>query len=1048
MKTNQNIYYTLILLCFALFAHAQHSSSILTPGYWTFGINGGWAYQSSDVKAQLNGYGVGLTLGKNLYYHPNAPLAFDLRGRLLFTQQYGLDALRSYNITNNNTVNGSGGLNYLTYPDELQEARGFIFANHQTTTGELALEGLITLHRLRERTGVHVGLFGGIGLDWFRAKTDQADAIGKEYFEGYASLKDNQPTSAIRNKLKTILDGDYETIADGNNQSGSVKLMPSLGVELGYQLTPRFLVYGGHRVTFSGTDMLDGQRFENSNNDLYHYTNFGLRWTIDPQKNESLVKKPAIDLIAPFGSPYTTNSAAVSVIANIRNVNSAADVECLVNGRSVPFDYKNGRFAVNINLNIGNNDIIIIAGSEAGQARRNVIIVYKNEIISQPIVKAPVIRMINPSNDYFRTEEASFTVRAIIDNVRSVSEIIFTVNNVDRSFEWNNGDFRSVIALREGENQIEVRARNSAGVAAKEIIIFYQKPIQRKYPPIITFTEPSRNVSTPQSLVTLEAIIENVISKNDITLLVNGFRQYNFNFNTTTGKLTQNLFLERGDNEVLIIAVNRDGEDRASVIIRSMEEIVLKRPPVVRISEPLNNSETSIASTEIRARVDYILNKNNINLLVNGYPIYDFNYNISSQQLTARVHLEEGNNTIWIRATNADGSDEQTVNVRYYKISLPTVQIINPENNSETTEANVSIRAKVENVIDKRQIRLTLNGNVIPNFSFDRNRQEVTATATLIEGNNTIRLEASNDGGKAEDEINIRYRRAQPPTVRILEPANNLVTSSETITLRTRIETWNRRYTIKVLVNGKEVTNYDFKGNELAAPISLREGSNTIVVQAANTDGKAEASVAVRYERTKKPPTVTFTSPQNGATLKSNKTTVHAVITNVSSARGVIFKLNNKVVQEFELNGENFTAIVNLDAGNNILTLQAQNADGNAVAETQVSAVELVVSKPAFIAPSVIFTQPSEAGTVISEKSFNIVANIRNIKAAEAITLWVNGEKQLNFVLNTQQVSAQIDLKEGKNLIRIEAQTASGKVEAETNLIYQPAKERLKNRRL
>ncbi|MFN7119155.1 MAG: hypothetical protein ACK4TA_20320, partial [Saprospiraceae bacterium] len=432
MKT---IYMTLILLGFALFAQAQQSTSTLTPGYWTFGINGGWAYQSSDIKAQFNGFGLGATLGKNLYYRPGAPLAFDLRGRLLFTQQYGLDALRSYNITNNTAVNGSRDLNYLTYPNELQEPRGFIFANHKTTTAELALEGLLTLNQLRERTGVHVGLFGGIGLDWFRAKTDQADFSGKEYFEGYASLKDNQPTSLIRRELQNILDGDYETIADGNNTGGSVKFMPSLGIELGYQITPKFLVYGGHRTTFSGTDALDGQPYENLRNDLYHYTNFGLRWTIDPQNDEPLARKPEIDIIAPFGSPYTTNSAVVTVIADIRHVNSAADVECLVNGRSVPFDYKNGRFSVNANLNMGNNDVIIIARNEAGQARRNVIIAYKNQIIDQPIVKAPVIRITNPGYNNYRTEESNFIIKAIIENVQSAQEVVFTVNGIDRSFE-------------------------------------------------------------------------------------------------------------------------------------------------------------------------------------------------------------------------------------------------------------------------------------------------------------------------------------------------------------------------------------------------------------------------------------------------------------------------------------------------------------------------------------------------------------------------------------------------------------------------------------
>lgn len=1131
MKTNQNIYYTLILLGFALFAQAQQSTTTLTPGYWTFGINGGWAYQSSDIKAQFNGFGVGATLGKNLYYRPGAPLAFDLRGRLLFTQQYGLDALRSYNITNNTAVNGSGSLNYLTYPNELQEPRGFIFANHKTTTAELALEGLLTLNQLRERTGVHVGLFGGIGLDWFRAKTDQADFSGKEYFEGYASLKDNQPTSLIRRELETILDGNYETVADGNNTGGSVKFMPSLGVELGYQITPRFLIYGGHRVTFSGTDILDGQQFKNANQDLYHYTNFGLRWIIDPQKDEPLARKPEIELIAPFGSPYTTNSAVVTVIADIRNVNSAADVECLVNGRSVPFDYKNGRFSVNADLNIGNNDVIIIARNEAGQARRNVMIVYKNQIIDQPIVKAPVIRIINPTYNNYRTEEANFIIKAIIENVQSAQEVVFTVNNVDRSFDLNNINFSANITLREGENEIEIRARNSAGIDAQAITIIREVRVAL---PKVEITEPNAiRTETRFSTVSITANIYNIENKSDINLAVNGRPVYNFDYDISRSIITSNINLEKGANTVVITARNRAGEARDEATIVYQEPITQRYPPTVRIIEPYNNSEIVTTFAEVRARVENIRNNRDINLIVNGRPVYDFNYNINAQTLSARVNLIEGNNTVTIRAVNADGTDEQTinvryrrnlnlpaitvlapvnnsetkdasidlrarvdnisnrnninirlnnvpfydfdynpstrqltakvglyegnntieinarnedgsavgtVNVRYRKVELPVVQITNPINNSETTEADVMIRATIKNINDKNKIRLTLNGKVVSNFNFDRNRQEVSATVTLLEGNNTIRLEANNEAGKAEDNINIRYRRPQAPTVSILEPGNNLNVKDATITLRARIETWNRRYTIKVLLNGNEIKNYEYKGNELAAPLTLREGNNTIHIQVANTDGKAEAAVNVRYERLKQPPTITFITPENGAKLKNNQVMVKAMITNMSSARGIIFKVNEKIVQEFDFKGENFTANVNLEPGNNVLTLNAQNEDGKAEATIQVTTLALVIGKPVSLLPSVIFTQPKTSGTVISEKTFKFVANIRNISSKEEARIWVNGEAWSDFDWNarSREIALILDLKAGKNIVKIEGKNAVGTGEAETFVIFQP----------
>lgn len=144
-------------------------------------------------------------------------------------------------------------------------------------------------------------------------------------------------------------------------------------------------------------------------------------------------------------------------------------------------------------------------------------------------------------------------------------------------------------------------------------------------------------------------------------------------------------------------------------------------------------------------------------------------------------------------------------------------------------------------------------------------------------------------------------------------------------------------------------------------------------------------------------------------------------------------------MEDFDLNGENFTAIVNLEPGNNVLTLSAQNEDGKAEASIQVLIPIIAAEKPVSLAPSVIFTQPSESGTVITEKTFKFVANIRNVSAREEIKLWVNGDSVADFEFNVRarQILIQPNLKEGRNTIKIEAKNAIGSTAAETFFIFQ-----------
>ncbi len=1128
MKTNRSIYMTILLLCLGYFAVAQNSTTTLTPGYWTFGLNAGLAYQSSDVKSTLDGFGFGATLGKNVFYRPGAPLAFDLRGRFLYTRQYGLDPLRSYDIANNQALNGANLLDYTSYPVEFEEPRGFVYHNHKTNTAELSLEGLLTLNQLRERTGIHVGLFGGIGLDWFKTRTDQADINGNEYFAGYDNIDENRSNSVIRNELRRLLDGDYETIADGNSEDGTLKFMPSLGLELGYQLSPNFLVYGGHRVTFSGTDALDGVRSSSLDNDLYHYTNLGLRWTINTTREKDIARAPEIEIVTPLGSPYTTSSVNGLVVASIRYINSAADVNCIVNSRSVNFSYNNGRFSVDTPLRPGTNEVIITAQNPHGQARRTVLLVYREAIIETPRMEAPRVRITDPGYNNFRTEAEDFTVRAAIENVTDYRDIRFEVNGIARDFIFENGNLRANIPLREGNNRVQIRATNAAGSDEAEtnitrasriqrpivditdpagsrvesayrnvritaqvrnversdqiqvlvnnrrsysfdfdvnkgfitfdadlnngnndviiiatnpageardaVTIIYREPLSEPVrPPSVRITEPSRSaVTTTEARARIEAIVTNVSSRSDITFSVNGRRSNDFNFDTRNGRLTANVNLLPGNNDVLIRAENRDGQDQQSVAIRRLEEIVVQNPPIVRIYAPRNNSETDRTVANLDAAIEYVNDPRDINLLVNGRSISNFNFNRSSGRLTANITLQDGNNTIRIRATNRDGVDDETVNIRYRRIDLPTVRISTPANNATTDRSTVQVRANVSNINSRNQISLLVNGRRT-DFNFDSNRNEISANVNLQEeGGNTIRVEAQNEAGTASDAVNVTFRRAAPPTVRIAAPANNSTTESAGTTLRATVTNINGSRNITVTLNGNRVTNFSFNGSDLTADLNLQEGSNTANVAVSNDDGRAEASVNIRYEPQRRP-AITITDPARAPhTISEDSYLVRAKVQNVDNQNDLTVLVNSQKTRLFNFDrssGDLVVRAISLREGNNAVVIRAQNAGGSAEASTT-----LLYRLPQ--PPTVQITEPADGATTNTEKAI-IRAKITRVSNPRNVTFTVNGKSVQAFELRGEDFTATVALQAGKNTIGIRVQNEDGSTEDVTELTYE-----------
>lgn len=1052
---------TLLLVLISLWqtGTAQESTFVRTPGYWTLGLNGGLAYQSSDVKATLDGWGVGVTLAKNLYYQHGAPVAFDLRGRALYDQSYGLDHKPSYGILNNDVL-----ANYL----EDNGGPGYVYQNHKTHHAELALEGVLSFNQLRERTNIILALYGGIGLDWYGTLTDQKDASGNIYDYDGMNIDPSSNRQNIKSTLLANTDGNYETRAQGFGDAGNLDFMPAVGVELGYQLTPRFSIGLGHKLTFSRNDDLDGQRWDNASvaterNDWHHYTNLHLRWIIDPHKHE--IKPPIIEVRNPEYSPYTTRNPRGLIRARIKNISSAMDIDYTVNGQRIGFDFRKGNFNNNLNLRPGKNEIFIRATNEAGSDEETVIIYLESPddpVTNDPPVvdneRRPRTNFTNPRGDSETVYNDRYRVEATVLNVRSKRDIRLSIDGSTISnfnFDSRNDRVTADVRLRRGNNNLTIRVSNSAGSDKDEARVVLKDQPEDKDPPRVNITRPYDNPhNTDNNRITIKADIDNVADKLFVTYKLNGKVVRSFSYNGRNFSATANL--KSGRNTVEITGRNDAGSDSDQTIIfyNDNSEPTLDPPTVDidKIGEPATDPfDPTKCKIGVKATIENIENENNIEYYLDGSRFYDFTYNKSTKILSSVIVVAHGDHDVRIKATNAVGSDTDQETIKSCKGApqgdQPTVDITTPSRSSTTTsKSTATIKADLEHVNSKNDIRFLLNGSSLSNFSYNSSRGELSATVNLRSGKNTIKIIGTNNYGSDNDQVTITYKVIQepksPPIVDIIKPRNKSTVTKQNTSLDATVKNVNKKSDISVKVNGKSTGSFTFdsRSKKVTASLSLRTGKNTIVVTGTNSDGTDSDQVTVTYkkpEAPKYPPTVKITKPRNNFVSKVATTNLEATTKNVKSKSEISVKVNGKSFKNFNFDSRSkkVTAKVTLKKGKNTIDVSVSNKDGSDNDRVKVT----YTTPPPAPKPIVKITTPKNNSRLKKPKT-TVKASIKNVTDKRSITFKVNGVKNNNFRLSKRGVlSVSISLKEGKNTISVTATNKSGSDSDQVTVSYAAA---------
>ena len=723
--------------------------------------------------------------------------------------------------------------------------------------------------------------------------------------------------------------------------------MPSLGVELDYDLTDNVSLGLGHRVTFSGTDLLDGQRWTNNNtltgnNDVLHYTSLGVKYRFNQGASRAAKGRPTIEFVRPNRNGTSTDEARLVLLATVRGVNNPFDVRLEVNGREVPFQFNKDRLSADLALRTGENKISITATNKKGTTTDAYFITRRGEVLDIIVddFGSPEIVFLRPVEN-LRTDEQRVNLEATVRLVDRQENIDLHVNGQRQSFRYDPGRelLTATLNLSEGRNTIELTAENRNGTQRASRVVVRERPLSS---PTVRFLQPSRDdARVNQPLASIKAAVTEVRNAEAIQLYVNGRSISSFRFDERNGWVTAEISLQEGPNEVALTVRNRRGEDRASrTIIRNQPRVPSVRQPRVRITSPrFRESSTREDRVFIEAEVENVAQRQDIRWVHNGNPLFDFDYDARYGRLRQPVYLQPGLNQISIEVINEAGRDGANVTINLEPPVLPPPVVVNPPivlpapsvdllapRRNETFDASeITVKANLAGVQRPEDISFSVNGHACADFRFNPNSGRFRSTIPLEVGRNRIEISVRNEGGRDRQRVTVYHEPRRAPSISWDRPVET--TQLQTLSVRAKIEHAPQKTSIALLLNGQPVRDFRWRDEQLSANLELSPGNNHIELVASNPQGTAREEAYVMYHLPQ-PPVVSMEDLQDRQVVSTNRLDLRASVAHVRSKRDIKLFVNGVAVRSYAWKDGQFTAPVQLKKGDNSIVLRATNDFG------------------------------------------------------------------------------------------------------------------------
>jgi hypothetical protein len=533
----------------------------------------------------------------------------------------------------------------------------------------------------------------------------------------------------------------------------------------------------------------------------------------------------------------------------------------------------------------------------------------------------------------------------------------------------------------------------------------------------------------------------NVTAQNQIAVYFNSL-PIPFQYNSATKLVAFVANLNPSSNTISITANNTGGSDTKTTSIVYRELKTAGIPPVVSLINPATSINASDdANYNFKLGVINVSAKSDIEVLFNGVAQTNFNYNTTVKEMFFNTNLIPGNNTLSVKGTSQYGSDIKIITVNYTPhVELktpPMVNITNPLTATTTSNSNYIFKATVANMPTNVGIVVKYNGVVVTNYSYDG--FNVTFDTTLVQGNNTFEVTATNMDGTDSKSASVNYKiKAAPvfPVVNLINPASPTNSSNAAnYNFKLSVLNVNSKADIEVTFNGVVQNNftYDVNTKELVFLATLMVGNNTLIVKGTNQFGNDSKQIAVVYNpkiKLKTPPLITISMPVNGnGSSQIPNYNFMATVTNIESATGITAKYNGVVITNFTYDGLNFGYTDILNTGANSLEITATNPDGNDVKTAIVSYKPKALPKP----PVVTIFQPTATPTV-GTVPYNFSFKATNVTQNQ-IQVFLNNTPITQFNFVGSMGSFVTNLVKGGNTLLVKATNFDG-TDSKTEILY------------
>jgi hypothetical protein len=222
----------------------------------------------------------------------------------------------------------------------------------------------------------------------------------------------------------------------------------------------------------------------------------------------------------------------------------------------------------------------------------------------------------------------------------------------------------------------------------------------------------------------------------------------------------------------------------------------------------------------------------------------------------------------------------------------PAINVQKPRGKRVNTSTPVyEYEAVVSQISTVSNLQLSINGELSNNFTYDPTSSKVNSSFALVQGENRVKLTASNECGTVSETVVIFYEECVPPTVVITMPASQkIVVEQPTYTLFAQLT---HPKEIMYSINERPLNNYNFneETNVFSSTITLTEGINRVRIQTSNECGTAEQIVEIEYVKCDAPK-ISTTYPGHVATAENKTFVLVAQFDNVVAKNQITLKLN------------------------------------------------------------------------------------------------------------------------------------------------------------